>query len=341
MVERFSIAIALLFNGWIWYCRGEEEALTFLAAYLVEKSLSVDNLFVILLIFNSFQIRAEHLHKVLFLGLLGAMVFRAFFIIGGLALVGRFEWILFVFGAILVAAGVKLALQRKQEIHPRKEPGHPVFDPSFSPLHRYGIGPFFCARGNDTPLSRPGPDRIIRYYLCLGLASGGICHHPRPVFGLHLKHFCPFRAKVPFFTVQGLLDRFHYLHYGLAFILIFIGTKMLIDPWIHVPIEVCFGSDRLDAYPIHSRIARLAPATKRAINQGITTRGSREPPLLFTAGMTFLTEETAFSLNFSSKGPLRNVEPSGISERRLINTSSTFSSRRPSSARSNFFSLAK
>src|SRR5688572_24395216 len=116
------ITLALLFNAGIWYFRGPEAGVEFLTGYLLEKSLSVDNIFVIALIFSYFAVPAVHQHRVLFWGILGALVMRAAFILAGAALLEAFHWIIYVFGGFLIITGLKMSLVRDTEIHPENNP---------------------------------------------------------------------------------------------------------------------------------------------------------------------------------------------------------------------------
>lgn len=118
----FWIALALGFNAWIYFAAGKEAALNFFTAYLVEKTLSIDNLFVFLVIFKAFAIPPTARHKVLFWGILGAFVMRALFIAGGILLLAKFHWLLYVFGAFLIYSGIKLMKAEKTEADPEKNP---------------------------------------------------------------------------------------------------------------------------------------------------------------------------------------------------------------------------
>lgn len=232
----FWIMLALLFNLWIWHCRGSADALTFLTAYAVEKSLSVDNLFVFLLIFKYFHIKPQHLHKILFWGIFGALVFRAIFIAGGLALVNQFEWVLYIFGAFLIYAGLKLAREKEQEINPDANPVIKFVKKNFKMSPNSDSGKFID-KGGITPLF------LALIFIEISDIIFAVDSIPA-VFAITRDPFLVYTSNVfailglrsLFFTVQGLLDKFHYLHYGLSFILVFIGVKMLIEPWFHVPI---------------------------------------------------------------------------------------------------------
>src|SRR5687767_6804916 len=116
------VSLALLFNAGVWYWMGSDRALEFLTGYVIELSLSVDNLFVFLLVFAYFGVPARYQHKVLFWGIIGALVMRLLFIGAGIALLQNFHWIVYVFGAVLVVSGIKMALGKGKEIHPEKNP---------------------------------------------------------------------------------------------------------------------------------------------------------------------------------------------------------------------------
>ena len=137
------IALALLFNAGIWHWRGHAKGLEFLAGYLVELSLSVDNLFVFLLIFAYFKVPAQYQHKVLFWGILGALVMRAVFIGAGIALIQKFHWIVYFFGAMLVISGLKMAFEKDQEVHPEKNPALRLFRRFMPVTAEYQAGRFF------------------------------------------------------------------------------------------------------------------------------------------------------------------------------------------------------
>jgi tellurite resistance protein TerC len=116
----FGVSLAMLFCLGIYYFKGQEKALEFLAAYLIEESLSIDNLFVFLLIFNYFGIPTMYEHKVLFWGILGALVLRAIFIIAGVALIAKFHWVIYIFGAFLIITAIKMAFEKDKKIQPEK-----------------------------------------------------------------------------------------------------------------------------------------------------------------------------------------------------------------------------
>lgn len=227
----FWIGLALLFNIWIYYHFGKEDALAFLTGYLVEKSLSVDNLFVFLLIFNYFQVPRHLLHKVLFWGVIGAIIARTLFILFGLSLLKHFDWIIYVFGALLIYTGVKLGLEKDQEVHPEKNVVIKLFQRFFPVVHQYYDGLFFVklkGRYFATPLfvtllAIETTDIIFAVDSIPAII--GITQNPFIVYTSNILAILGLRSL--YFALSHMFTLFHYLHYGLAFILVFIGVKMV------------------------------------------------------------------------------------------------------------------
>jgi tellurite resistance protein TerC len=116
------IVLALLFNAGVWHYAGSQKALEFFTGYLIEKSLSVDNVFVFALLFSYFAVPLQYQHKVLFYGILGALIMRALMIAAGAALIAKFSWIIYVFGGFLILTGIKMIVKREEEIHPERNP---------------------------------------------------------------------------------------------------------------------------------------------------------------------------------------------------------------------------
>lgn len=234
------IGLALLFDGWVWWEFGPGKALEFLTGYLIEKSLSVDNLFVFILVFNTFAVPAIYQHRVLFWGILTAIVLRAAMILGGAALIQRFDWLIYVFGAFLVITGIKLALRdEEEEPHPEKSWGFRTLRrvvPATSSYHGHA---FFVREGA----------KWVATPLFLALAMIEISDvifaldSIPAIFGVTLDPFIVFTSNIfailglrsLFFAVARMMDRFAYLEVGLSAVLIFIGAKMLASGWIHVP----------------------------------------------------------------------------------------------------------
>lgn len=241
----FWIALALLFNLGIWWLRGPTTALEFLTAYLIEKSLSVDNLFVFLLIFRYFAVPAVYQHEVLFWGIVGALVMRAVFILAGVALIHQFHWILYVFGALLIVSGIRFAFEVEKEVHPERNPVLRVFRRLMPVATDPADGRFFFRRDGRTWATRLFVVLLIVETTDIVFAVDSIpavlaiSHDPFIVFTSNVFAILGLRAL--YFALAGVMELFHYLHYGLAVILIFVGSKMIIADWVKVPVGLSLG----------------------------------------------------------------------------------------------------
>jgi len=241
----FWIVLALLFNAGIWYLEGHDLALQFLSGYLVEKSLSVDNLFVFLLIFSYFKVPSLYQHKVLFWGIFGALVFRAIFIFAGIALLEKFHWLMYILGAFLVVTGVKLIFEQEKEIHPEKNPMLNLVRRLVPVTSNYEGDRFFLKRAGKlmaTPLFIVlvvVETTDIVFAVDSVPAVLAISRDPFIVFSSNAFAILGLRAL--FFALAGMMQAFHYLHYGLAAILAFIGVKMILSGWYKIPIAYALG----------------------------------------------------------------------------------------------------
>ena len=233
------VTLALLFNVGVYFWKGPEVAVQFFTGYLVEKSLSVDNIFVFLQVFAFFSVPAIYQHKILFWGVLGAIVMRAIFIFLGVALITKFHWIIYIFGAFLVITGIKMALSKNKEIHPEKNPIIRLLK-RFIPLsHDYEDGRFFVKRNGlllATPLALvliviETTDVIFAVDSIPAILA--ITTDPFIVYSSNLFAIMGLRAL--FFAVAGTIKKFHYIHYGLAGILAFVGVKMLVSEFYKMP----------------------------------------------------------------------------------------------------------
>ena len=241
----FWIILALLFNFGVYHFKGHEDGLNFLAGYLLEKSLSVDNLFVFLLIFSYFKVDDKYQHKVLFWGILGALLMRALFIACGVTLMHHFHPIIYIFGAFLVFTGFKLIFEKEKEVHPEKNPVIKLFKRFFPVTHDYVDGKFVVKRDGRlmaTPLLVvlviiETTDIVFAIDSIPAILS--ITHDPFVVFTSNVFAILGLRAL--YFALAGLMKLFEYLHYGLGAILAFVGVKMLIADIYKVPIGVALG----------------------------------------------------------------------------------------------------
>lgn len=227
------VSLSLVFCAGIYFLRGSQSAVEFLTGYLIEYSLSVDNIFVFLLIFGFFQVAPELQHKVLFWGIIGALIMRAVMITIGAALLHNFEWIIYVFGAFLVFTGLKLAFGKDTDVDPEKNP-IVNFAKRFVPVtDDYHGDRFFVQRDGRrwaTPLFIV---LIVVETTDLVFAVDSI----PAIFGVTKDPFIVFTSNIfailglrsLYFALSGVMDKFHYLKYALSFILSFIGVKMLLS----------------------------------------------------------------------------------------------------------------
>lgn len=239
------IALSLVFCGAIFYFYGSEKALEFLAGYVIEKALSVDNIFVFVILFSSFAVPKIYQHRVLFWGVIGAIVLRAIFIAAGAALIHRFAWIMYIFGAILVITGIRLLRQESGDVHPEKNPVFRMAQKVIPAVPEYDGQKFFTIRNGKrfaTPL----------FIVLLAVEATDLVFAVDSIpaiFAVTLDPFIVYTSNV--FAILGLralysmlgnvLDRFRYLNVGLAFVLLFVGAKMLLAGVYKVPIGISLG----------------------------------------------------------------------------------------------------
>ena len=232
------IALAAAFAVLELFWHGRAQALQFVTGYVIELSLSVDNLFVFLVIFRYFKVPDQHQHKVLFWGILGALLMRGVFIVAGVGLIGRFSWITYAFGALLVYSGLKLLRQGEMEIHPEKNPVLRVFRRALPVTKDYVGGQFFTRR--DVLYATP----LFVVLLVVETSDILFAVDSIPaVLAITLNAFIVYTSNVfailglrsMYFALAGVMDLFHYLHYGLSMVLIFIGLKMLGARYVNIP----------------------------------------------------------------------------------------------------------
>lgn len=234
------ITLALIFNYGIYYFQGKEKALEFLAGYLIEKSLSVDNIFVFILIFSYFNVPALYQHKVLFWGIIGALVMRAIFIFAGVALINKFHWVIYIFAVFLVFTGIKMLLQREQKIDPDKNPVVRLFKKMFSVTDSFHGDKFFVtlnAKTFATPLfivvlMVEVTDLIFAVDSIPAILA--ITKDPFIVYSSNV--FAILGLRSLYFALAGMHKSFRYLKFGLSAILIFVGIKMFMSGFYPIPI---------------------------------------------------------------------------------------------------------
>ncbi|MCE9669604.1 TerC family protein [Myxococcus stipitatus] len=240
------IALSLTFCGGIWYFAGRTPALQWVTAYVVEYALSVDNLFVFLMVFSYFRVAPELQHRVLFWGILGAFVMRAGLIIAGAALVQRFHWLIYLFGAFLVFTAVKMLFSKDEEIDPEQQ-GIVKFARRALPVARQGEGSRFFLRED-------GRMKVTPLFIVLLVVEAtdllfaldsipAVLGISQDAFIIYTSNVCAILGlRSLFFVVASLMEKFHLLKLGLSAILAFVGVKMLITFFdIHVPIGISLG----------------------------------------------------------------------------------------------------
>ncbi len=248
------ISLALLFNLGVYLLTDHEKALNFLTAYLVEESLSVDNLFVFLLIFSYFCVPAAYQHRVLFWGIMGAIVMRGIFIVTGLALLENLHWIIYIFGAFLIYTAGRLAFRREEEIKPERNPILRLFR-RFVPLTKRYHGNRFLIKSRGHLLATP----LLMVLVVIETTDivfavdsvPAVLSITNDAFIVYTSNiFAVMGLRSLFFALSGVIQRFYYLNYGLAAILAFLGLKMIvpdiinsIKPDLHfeVPVEASLG----------------------------------------------------------------------------------------------------
>jgi tellurite resistance protein TerC len=233
------IVMALIFGAGIWQFMGHDLAVQFVTGYLVEKSLSIDNIFVIILIFAAFKVPKKYQHRVLFWGILGALVFRIIFIFAGVALLEKFHWMMYLFGALLVFTGIKMCLPKEESVDLDKSLTLRLLG-KIMPLTKSFQGPHFFTKENNRWVATP-------LFACLLLVETtdlvfavdsipailAISRDPFIVYTSNV--FAIMGLRSLYFAVHGVVSLFHYIHFGLAAVLVFVGVKMIGVDYFKVP----------------------------------------------------------------------------------------------------------
>ena len=226
------VVLALIFTGGMWHFAGSQKALEFFTGYVIEKSLSVDNLFVFALLFSYFAVPPQFQHKVLFWGILGALIMRAVMIALGAALIAKFAWIIYVFGAFLILTGIKMIVKREEEIHPERNPIVRWFK-KLMPVTSDYRGDKFFVRENGILMATP----LFVVLLLLEFSDLIFAVDSIPaIFAVTQDTFIVYTSNVfailglrsLYFALAGVMDKFHYLKIGLGVVLTFVGVKMLL-----------------------------------------------------------------------------------------------------------------
>jgi len=234
------VALGLTFGVIVWLWQGPQAGGEYLAGYLIEKSLSVDNIFVFALVFGYFAVPAEYQHRVLFWGVFGALVFRAIFIVAGATLLDQFHWMIYVFGAFLVITGIRMARSNDEHVDPGKNPVLRAFR-RFVPMTDGMRGEHFLVKEAGRRLATP----LLAVLVVVETTDIIFAIDSIPaIFAVTTDTFLVFTSnafailglRALYFLLAGMIGRFAYLKIGLAFVLAFVGAKMLISEFYKVPI---------------------------------------------------------------------------------------------------------
>lgn len=236
------IGVSILFGAGVFYLRGHQPALEFFTGYLIEKALSVDNLFLFLVIFRAFAVDERMQHRLLEWGVVGALVMRGALIAVGAELIEHFSWVLYVLGAFLLYAGLRLLFVNKEEIHPEQNSLFRFASKHLRVTHEYA-GERFFVRDAGKLLATP----LFLVLLVVEITDVTLAVDSIPaVFGITRDPFIVYTSNVfailglraMYFLLAGVLDRLRYLDEGLAIVLVFIGGKMIGEPWVHIPVDI-------------------------------------------------------------------------------------------------------
>ncbi len=226
------VTLALLFNLGIWHFLGPQKALEFTTGYVIEYSLSVDNIFVFAMLFSYFAVPAAYQHRVLFWGILGALVLRAIMIVAGTVLLTKFAWIIYVFGAFLILTGLKMIFKKEEEMHPERNPVVRWFK-KLMPVTSDYRGAKFFVRENGIRMATP----LFIVLLLVEVSDVIFAVDSIPaIFAVTKDPFIVYTSNVfailglrsLYFALAGVMDKFHLLKIGLGIVLAFVGVKMLL-----------------------------------------------------------------------------------------------------------------
>jgi tellurite resistance protein TerC len=240
---------AAAFAAIIYFWQGRQSSLEFVTGYVLELSLSVDNLFIFLVIFRYFAVPDELQHRVLFWGILGALVLRGIFIGAGVGLIHHFHWLLYIFGALLIYSGIRVCVMGEHQIDPAANPVVKAFRSWMPVTHEFHDGKFFVRNPQDNARLYATPLLIVLLVIETTDVLFAVDSIPA-ILAITLNAFIVYTSNVfailglrsMYFAVSGLMKVFRFLHYGLAVVLILVGVKMLASDYFKIPIHVTLGA---------------------------------------------------------------------------------------------------
>ncbi len=236
------IGMALLFNVFVYFNLGKEKALEFLTGYLLEKSLSVDNIFVFVIVFSMFGIPAMYQHKILFWGIFGAIVMRIILIFSGIALITKFHWLVYVFGGFLVITGIKMVFGKEKKSDPSKNIVVRMFRKLFPVKDEIEDGKFFVKENGRSQATRLFLTLIVIEVTDLVFAVDSIpaiLAITNDAFIVYTSNlFAILGLRSLYFALAGIIHRFKYLKHGLSVVLVFVGIKMIVSEFYKIPVVI-------------------------------------------------------------------------------------------------------
>lgn len=272
MQTLFWVSLAFAFFGFVWYEYGKAPALEYISAYLMEWSLSIDNIFVFILIFTFFRIRADHVARALLIGILMAIIFRVIFITVGVVLVERFNWLLYVFGAFLVYTGIKIfAVKQEDEFDPAKNPVYKFLNRFFPIIHEDVSGKLVVKKNGRrfytnmfVVIIMLATTDIVFALDSIPAVFAIVTESPNKELIIYTSNiFAVLGLRSLYFLLKGAVNKFEYLQQGIAIVLIFIGLKMLVPLVVegfHVPVTIslmviviCLGGSILYSMQVNKR----------------------------------------------------------------------------------------
>jgi tellurite resistance protein TerC len=245
----FWVTLALVFAAGIYHFMGHDAGLEFLAGYLIEKALSVDNIFVFVLIFSYFQVPSKYQHRVLFWGILGALLLRGGMIAAGAALIHQFHWIMYVFGGFLVFTGLRMAMQKEADIHPESNPVIRLVRRVIPVTSEYHGQRFFVREKIAGAMRRVATPLFVVLVLVETTDLIFAVDSIPAIFAVTQDTFLVYTSNVfailglraLYFLLAGVIHTFHYLKLGLSVVLAFVGVKMLLVDVYPIPIALSLG----------------------------------------------------------------------------------------------------
>jgi tellurite resistance protein TerC len=239
------MSLAASFGVWTWVEAGSQRGMEFFAGYLVEQALSVDNIFVFIVIFKYFGTPPEFRHRVLFWGIIGAVLLRGVFVVLGVALITKFHWVIYIFGVFLVYTGIKILRHSEMEMDPEQNPVIRFLERHLRIVNRHE-GQQFLVRQDGKLWATP----LLVVLLVIEATDVVFAVDSIPaIFGVTKDPFIVFTSNIfavlglraLYFVLHGLMDKFDFLHYGLGLVLAFVGVKMLLSEVVDIPIQLSLG----------------------------------------------------------------------------------------------------